>query len=369
MAEIRDKKPYDALTDAEDLTAGTDVVPEGDFSLEEILAEYGGVRRRHILEEAEALASPELETQDAFLTGKSESVSLLPPQEEPDSDELPNEEPEDLPDEETDLPVPEENLPPPPRPVSIEQAVGQTVGDVMEAQESLTATQRSRRGLFSRKKMPLEDTEQLYEPPGPPPDPEPEEPPVGPEPPLDEAMRLAQKRWRRLRRPLPVSALICLLLLAPQAAEAAGYAVPLWTGDGILQTAVSAGALLLLCILCRGVFARGFSRLAHKFFTGELLLSFSAVAALLDCAAVLWLPGRSAAPLYALPACVGLFFGQWGISQREKARAASPASGPTRKSPPSPRFGRRRCCLWCLSPPWCSRPLALWDRGGTRISF
>ena len=118
MAEIRDKKPYDALTDAEDLTAGTDVVPEGDFSLEEILAEYGGGRRRHILEEAEALAAPELEAQDASVTIGEETAFARPPQEEPERDDLSCEESEDLPDEdlpdeEPALPVLEENRPGP----------------------------------------------------------------------------------------------------------------------------------------------------------------------------------------------------------------------------------------------------------------
>ena len=46
MADKEGKRPYSALTDAEDLSAGTDVAPDGDYSLEEILAEYGGGRRR-----------------------------------------------------------------------------------------------------------------------------------------------------------------------------------------------------------------------------------------------------------------------------------------------------------------------------------
>lgn len=312
MAEIRDKKPYDALADAEDLTAGTGVAPEGDFSLEEILAEYGGGRRRRILEEAEALSAPVLAEQDDPQAGGEVPDPGPPFPEKPEPDDLLEEEPE--------LPAPEGALPPPPRPVSIEQAVGQTVGDVMEAQESLSMARQPRWGLFSRKKLPPEDTERLYEPPGPPPEPEPEEPSIGPEEPLELSAKRALKNWRLLRRSLPAAAVVCLLLLAPQAAEAAGYTVPLWTGDAKVQTAVSAGGLLLLCVLCRGVFVRGVSRLLRKYFTGELLLSVSALAALLDCAAVIWMPGRSAAPLYALPACVGLFFGQWGVSQREKAR-------------------------------------------------
>ena len=330
MAEIEEKKPYDALTDAEDLTAGTGVSPEGDFSLEEILAEYGGSRRQHILEEVEEETAPDNgvetasqpEEEDAVLPDPSGEVS----EPEADASLAVSQEPQEA--------NPEEVLPPPPRPVSIEKAVGQTVGDVMEERESQMAEHRPRRGLFSRKKMVPEETERLYEPPGPPPEPEPEEPPIGPEESLDTAMKGALNHWRRSRRPLSAAAAVSLLLLAPQAVEAAGYTVPLWTGDARLQTVVSAAALILMCILCRRVFIRGFSRLVHKFFTGELLLAASAIASLLDCAARLWLPAHSDAPLYALPACVGLLFGQWGCSQREKARCDTFRTAALDSAPP-----------------------------------
>ena len=331
MAEIVEgKKPYDALTDAEDLTAGTDVTAEGDFSLEEILAEYGGSRRQQILEEVEEKTAPVEPAESAPLAGGAEDADLPFVPEEPEEDTLlagtssRTEEP----------PIPEEVLPPPPRPVSIEQAVGLTVGDVMEERESRMAERGSRRGLFSRKKLPLEDTEQLFAPPGPEPEPEPEEPPIGPEEPLDAAMKNALKAWRRSRHPLAPAAVIPLLLLIPQAAEAAGYSIPFWAGDTHLQTIVSAGALILMCILCRHVFIRGFSRLAHRFFTGELMMAVAAAAALLDCAARIWLPARSDAPLYALPACVGLLFGQWGYSQREKARCDTYRTAALDSAPP-----------------------------------
>lgn len=328
MAEIEHKKPYDALTDAEDLTAGTDVSPEGDFSLEEILAEYGGSRRQQILEEVEEESAPEGEAKTEPQPEAAEAA-LSASSEEPEAEVSPA-----TPREAQEVPSPEEVLPPPPRPISIELAVGQTVGDVMEEQESVVVEHLPRRGLFSRKKMVLEETERFYEPPGPPPEPEPEEPPIGPEEPLDTAMKGALKNWRRSRRPLAAAAAICLLLLAPQAAEAAGYTVPLWTGDIKLQAVVSAAALMLMCVLCRRVFIRGISRLARKFFTGELLLAASAVAALLDCATRLWLPARSDAPLYALPACVGLLFGQWGYSQREKARCDTYRTAALDSAPP-----------------------------------
>lgn len=292
-----EKRPYSALTDAEDLTAGTDVAPDGDYSLEEILAEYGADRQHHILDEVDSAVDGGAEREDP-------APKAAPPSRPAPAEETP---PPDIP------------LPPPPRPVPIEQAVGQTVGDLMERQ-ALELDDRPRRGLFSRKRVQLEETEQLYEPPGPPPEPEPEEPPIGPEEPLDEAARSELKLWKRSRRPLPAAVLLALALLAPYAAEAAGYTVPLWTGNARAQTFVCAGALILMCVLCRRVFVRGFSRLLRRRFTGELLLALSALTALADCAAALWLPERSTAPLYALPACVGLVFGQWGCVQRARGR-------------------------------------------------
>ena len=179
MADKEGKRPYSALTDAEDLSAGTDVAPDGDYSLEEILAEYGGGRRRHILDEVdgalESAAAPAEEAPEADAPGE-DALGKAPAQ--------PPEPP--APEREEVQEAPEETLPPPPRPVPIEQAVGQTVGDLMDRQ-ALETDHRPRRGLFSRKRVRMEETEQLYEPPGPPPEPEPEEPPIGPEEPLDKA--------------------------------------------------------------------------------------------------------------------------------------------------------------------------------------
>ena len=89
MAEIVEgKKPYDALTDAEDLTAGTDVTAEGDFSLEEILAEYGGSRRQQILEEVEEKTAPVEPAESAPLAGGAETADLPFVPEEPEEDTL-----------------------------------------------------------------------------------------------------------------------------------------------------------------------------------------------------------------------------------------------------------------------------------------
>lgn len=320
MAYNQPKKPYSAKTDAEDLTAGTEVTPEGDFSLEEILAEYGGGRRQQILEEVEQEVAPEI----------AEIIAPLAGPKPPAADET-----RQLPDPPKNPAAPPEPLPPPvpppPRPVSIEKAVGQAVGDVIEL-EAEQAARRPRKGLFSRKKF--EETEQLYAPPPPPPEPEPEEPPIGPEESLEDAARDALRDHRRSRSTLGPALVVVLLFLAPYAAEYAGYPVPYWTGDLQLQAVISAAALLLMGILCRGVFVRAFTRLARKYFTSELLLAASAIVALGDCAARIWLPERSDAPLYALPACVGLLFGQWGCAQRHRGRSITYRTAALDSAPP-----------------------------------
>lgn len=321
MAQYEPKKLDDVRMDVEYLPAGTDVSPEGDFSLEEILAEYGSSRQQQILQEVEENLSvlegspqPPPIPEDADVAAVEEDVPAqsLQPDPQPQEEEVQEEEVTDC------FQSALEELPPPPHPVSIETAVGQTVDTVMEEQETLLEEKRPRRGLFSRRKY--EDTEQLYAPPGPPPDPEPEEPPIGPEESLDDAARAALKSYHRLRRPLGAAAIVALILLTLHVVEYAGYTIPFWTGNVFIQSGVSAAALALMFLLCRGVVIRGFSRISKRYFTGELLIVTSGVAALLDCAACVWLPNRSSVPLYALPVCMSLVFAQWGCSQREKAR-------------------------------------------------
>lgn len=334
MAQYDLKNAYDARLNVEGLSSGTDVEPEGEFSLEEILAEYGGSRQQQILDEVEQDLSAAQKTDVNPLekdgTLEKESAADGAVDLDTDLDPSPPKEPmiqaeaTPPPEEPSDsgaAPPPvltEEELPPPPQPVSIELAVGQTVDSVMEEYEEQPPEKRFRRGLFSRKKF--EDTEQLFAPPEPPPEPEPEEEPIGFEESLEDAAKISLKAYHRMHRPLVAAVIPALILLAPQIAQYFGYEIPFWTGDLILQSILSAVALILMCILCHSVFTRGFSRLMKHCFTGELLMAFSAIAALLDCAARIWLPSRSDVPLYALPACVGLLFGQWGCAQREKGR-------------------------------------------------
>ena len=263
--------------------------PEEAYSLEEILAEYGASREQKLMDEVAGELPPEVR--------EAEEPPAPPPPEEP------REEPE---------------LPLPPRPLSIEQAVGLTVDGVMEEREQESLLERKpRRGLFSRKR--LEDTEKLYAPPEPEPEPE-EEEPVGPEPPLEEAAVQARGAWRGAKKTVGWAMLLALLLAVPPAVEAAGYPIPGWTGILPVQAGVGLGALAAACLLCRGVFARAGRMLRRKRFTAEQLICLSAFAAAADCVGVFFLPQRSAAAPYALTACAALAFGQWGVSRSLRGR-------------------------------------------------
>ena len=130
----------------------TDVPPLAEeFSLEEILAEYGGSREQRIMEDVE------------------QAVRETEPSPAP-------EEPPAPPPRRTAPKKPEpEVIPESPRPISLEEVVGSTVDAVME--ENAEPLLKPRRGLFSRRK--LEETEELYDSPAP--EPEPEIEPIGPE--------------------------------------------------------------------------------------------------------------------------------------------------------------------------------------------
>ena len=111
---------------------------EDEFSLEDILAEYGGGRRQAILRDVEAVVNPGPEP-------------VFQP-EEPPKEEVP-------PAKTAEDPQIEEPVPKAPRPVTLEEVVGSTVSAVMEEQQQEPLV-KPRRRLFSHRK--IEDTEQLY---------------------------------------------------------------------------------------------------------------------------------------------------------------------------------------------------------------
>ena len=147
----KDEREFDS-----GLTGGTDVPAlEEDFSLEEILAEYGAGREQRLMEAVEQEArretepaappaeggakKPPLQTEARPRPAPQVTEKTAPPQKPPAQ-------PEDL------LEELRQDLPPSPHPITLEDVVGSTVDAVMEeeAQEPLL---RPRRGLFSRKRL------------------------------------------------------------------------------------------------------------------------------------------------------------------------------------------------------------------------
>lgn len=311
-------KEFDPL---EDLTAD----PEDEaFSLEEILAEYGISREQRLLAELDQAETPLPESApDGLVQPETAPQRELPSNLETTETEAPpplstkdTADPED--EESVSKPeelLPPEELPAPPRPVSVERAVGMTVDGVMKEQEA-QPEKKPRRGLFSRKKF--EETEQLYQPPAP--EPEPVEEPIGEEEPLEEAAAAARAAWRRQKKPLPIAALLLVLLAIPPAAEYAGYATPIWTGNPMVQTGVSIIFLILECILCRSVFARGARLLRRRQLSADFLASAAALAAGVDGVIRLLSTTRSDTATYALTACAGLVFALWGDASTQQGR-------------------------------------------------
>ena len=310
--------------------AGWDTPPsEEDYTLEEILAEYGSSRQQKILEEVEqALQPPEESTSAA----EPESEPPAPPKsakelweermaaEESETEALPEEaaesSDEELPNEEAaDEELPAEE-PEATHFWSLEELVGSTVGAVMEErQEPLL---RPKRGLFSRKRQ--EETEQFYDPAEAPPPPPPvtEADSIGEEPELGETASRYREAYRRRRRPLAGAILAALVPFAAMAAEQRGITVPLWSGDRQVQGIVLLACLLLDVVLCAQVPLYGIRRLLKKRCVSELLVALAALAAVVDC--VLWLlsPNRGSVMPYTAAAGLALCFAQWGISRESR---------------------------------------------------
>jgi len=304
----------------EDLTAAPE--EEEKFSLEEILAEYGISREQKLLAELED-TPPAEPRPDAEGQPEAAQPQDVPPAPEKNLEETsagpsapedaqPEAAGEETPPEEL---LPPEDLPAPPQPVSVEHAVGMTVDGVMREREE-KSEKRPRRGLFSRKKF--EETEQIYQPPTPKPEPEAE--PIGPEEPLEDAAAAARAAWRQQKKPLSFAALLLVLQAIPSTVEYAGYSVPLWTGEPLVQTAAALIFLTVECVLCRSVFARGIRLLRRRQFSVEFLASAAVLTTGADCLARLAGIGRSDAAPYALTACAGLVFALWGDTRAQQGR-------------------------------------------------
>lgn len=329
MASKDQKKEYESLT------SRTDIPPEGEFSLEEILAEYGGGREKLLrdVEQAAAAMEEERTAPSREKTARDERTAAeeVPPAEEkrpepprrkktalfprstPSKPERtpPEEQKDPEPSREEPI-VPPEDLPEAPHPVSIEEVVNHTVDAVME--ERREPLIRPRLGLFSRKK--LEETEKIY----PPPEPEPEvvEEPIGPELDPRDAAADAKDDWRSRRTSLPAALVAALVPCVLMGAEAYGYSAPLWSTDQTLQSVFLLACLAVVALMTRHVFAYGVRMLLRKRCTGELLCALSALVSAADCVSRLMIPERSNAMPYAAVSCLGLVFAQWGLTRQSR---------------------------------------------------
>lgn len=301
-------------------------VPEDDYTLEEILAEYGGSLEHQLLREAEAPQAPAPEPPavpaEPGPLGKPEAQSTSRPPAEASPPEPPKT-PDPLQEAEqaAAADVARLNIPHP-RPISLEDVVGSTVDAVME--EAREPILPPKQGLFSRK--PLEDTESLPPPPEPEPEPDPE--PIGPEPTLWEAAHDARQLYIRRRHTVLLPLITALPPTLFLLLERYQVKVPYWSGDREVQCAVLLACLVLTALLCRHVFLKGFGMLLRRRCVAELLVSISVLVSGLDCAARL-LGGQAGETMpYASVSCLGLVFAQWGVRRESKGnydmlRAAS----------------------------------------------
>lgn len=281
----------------------TGVTPEGDFSLEDILAEFGSSRGQQLLRTVEEEAQ----------TAEPETPAEPPPAPE---ESVPK--PASAP---APKPEPEPAIPPEPRPIPMEEVVSRTVDAVMEERRQETA-RRPRRGLFSRKRV--RETEQLYasfssEETEPLSEPEEEEEPIGYEEPAADAAELYRREWQKRKAPIPAALCVTLLPLILMGAEAYGLTIPFWTGDRLVQSLGLLGCTVVVALLGWNVFEKAGRMLRRRRCTAELLVCCAMVVAACDCAARLLASGRADVMPYAAVTCVTMVCAMWGGARESRA--------------------------------------------------
>lgn len=264
------------------------------YTLEEILEEYGGSRSQKILQEVEQRVAEELPPE------------LVSPEPEPEIE-----------------PEPEEpDIPPAPRPVTLEDVVNSTVSAVMEEQRAPAAQPPGgrRKGLFSRRPLPKqEETEELFQTTAPEPPPKTEEELIGPEPELSAMADRYRARCKRSQQVLIPAFLAAVLPMAAMAAEQyGGVTIPYWSGDETLQVGVFVICLLMNLILCRGVISKAIRMLEQRHCVSEQLVVLAALASLGDCALYFLSDHRQAVLPYTAVCNLALLLAQWGVYRENR---------------------------------------------------
>lgn len=308
--------PKDADNRYDDLLSGGVPAASEDYSLEEILAEFGAGEEQRLLRGTEAEETPPSAPPQPRQREAAPAQAPAQPRRKEAAPAVPAQ-PES----------PEAELPPAPRPIPLEEVVGSTVDAVMEESREPLLKPRRRRGLFSRKPMEEEETEELYQRP-PAPEPEPEAEPIGPEPDLVDVSEACRRESRILSAPLPAAAVVSLLPAVLLAAETYGLEIPFWTGQVKNQCLVLLGCLAVVSLLARRVYLRAFRLLSRRRCSSQLLAVLSALASAADCVLYLTSQARSAAMPYAAVSCMALTFALWGAARegegyRDTFRAAA----------------------------------------------
>ncbi len=288
MSPKDEKTLYDTL---DIWTVETDVpVGEEQFSLAEILSEYGGgpaVRRAS--REAPPPPRPE----------------KLPPEPEESARAR-----DKLLAQAVDLEKLGQDVPGAPRPISLEEMVGSTVEAVMEERQAWREKQ-AKRGLFSRKKLaPPVRTE-----------PEEEAKAAAPEPDAAEAAERFARVFRRSRGDLGAAVVVALLPTLLLILDGRGIVLPyIWTEDPKIQSLSLLACLAVTALFCRSVFLQAVRTLLRRRLTADVLIACSAILSALDCLMRAFSLQRSDAVPYAAVSALALVFALWGKRRSDRAR-------------------------------------------------
>lgn len=323
MTHKNDAERYHTLSNTQELLRGVEDASDA-FLLEDILAEYGdGPEKR---KEEKAPTAP-AEKKPAPQKTVSETVRFTPVEKAASPKEMKKEtlarqaepKPEPLHKKERDV-------------LTVEDVVAQTVDLVQEEETGEEDILSERRHwIFSRRKK--EETEQIYEvdhlSDGEPEnveeydEVEEEEEELLEEPPLEEAYVAYQKLSRtRFSRLVPV----VVLTVVEAVIAVLNYlqvAIPVWSGNVMMQSLVLFVLHALVCAFGVGVFTDAVEAVRSRRCTAAVLVSLTNIAVFLDCALRPFLKGRSEAEPLCVVAALAMCFAVWGRAACTRAAAAT----------------------------------------------